>query len=194
VNELYRNVLRPIGKRAKEIIDKDSLNFLSYPEKEMFLCILPEMSGEEENYIASSTNNFLVAIFPMGEEFSEKVKASKDILARLERRHSKIVLYDDEMKRFPYYSFSKLMEFREHLIYLLHWAYVQKPEIFHGRNAVGMSYSKIKYEPVETMENVRRSPWYAVGREEIFSFSKFETGHKVNPDLNEIFVVSFKDD
>jgi len=29
--------------------------------------------------------------------------------------------------------------------------------------------------------------------EEIFSFSKFEIGNKINPDLNEILVVTFRE-
>lgn len=186
-------MLKPLGSKANEIVQKDTLNYLSYPDKELFLCFLPEMTGQDENMLINSVNNFLIMIYPMGEEFSERISSSKGIIERMERRHSKLILYDDEMKKFPYYSFLKLIEIREHIIYLIHWAYVQKSELFLGRDAMGASYSKIKYDPLTTVENIRSSPWYKDGMEEIFSFSKFEIGNKINPDLNEILVVTFRE-
>jgi hypothetical protein len=186
-------MIRPIGKRAKEIVMKDPMDSSSFPDKDLYICFLPEMSGEEENFLIESMSNFLILLFPMGVEFTEKVVQSQGILTRMERRHSKIVLYDDEMRKFPNFAFSKLVEFREHLIYLLHQAYSQRQSLFLGRDAVGMSYAKIKYDPFTTIETVRTSPWYAPGKEEVFSFSKYNAGHIVSPDLGEIFVVTFKD-
>jgi hypothetical protein len=186
-------VLVPIGKRAMELSMKDPITFSSYPDNVLYLCFLPEMSGQEENSLINSSNNFLALIFPMGEEFSEKVIMSQGIARRIERRKSKVVLFDDEMKKFPHHSFSKLIEFREHLIFLLHMAFVQKESLFLGRDATGMSFAKIKYDPYATLESVRDSPWYIPGKEEVFSFSKFNVGNKVEPDINEMFIVTFKD-
>lgn len=186
-------MLKPIGQKANELVQKDTLNYLSSPDKELYLCFLPELSGQDENTLINSVNNFLILIYPMGEEFSERVSSSKEILERMERRHSKLVLYDDEMKKFPYYSFLKLMEIREHIIYLIHWAFTQRTELFLGRDAIGAAFSKIKYDPVTTIENVRSAPWYREGKEEIFSFSKYDIGSRVNPDLNEIMIVTFKE-
>ncbi|MEM0133970.1 MAG: hypothetical protein QXU18_01905 [Thermoplasmatales archaeon] len=186
-------MLKPVGRRAKEFVLKDSATYGYYTDKEMYLCFLPEMSGQDENELIESMNNFLILIFPMGVEYSESVIQSQDILNRIERRHSKIVLYDDEMRKFQNYAFSKLLEFREHLIYLLHLAYAQRPSFFLGRDAIGMSYAKIKYDPFTTIDTVRTSPWYLPGKEEVFSFSKYDAGHIVSPDLGEIFAVTFKE-
>ena len=191
--EDVRAMIKPIGKRARDIVMKDPVTFSSFPDKEMFLCFLPEMTGEEENFLIESMNNFLVMLFPMGVEFSENVVQSQGILNRMERRHSKIVLFDDDMRRFPNYAFSKLVEFKEHLIYLLHMAYSQRNSIFLGRDAEGMSYAKIKYDPFTTIDAVRTSPWYIPGKEEVFSFSKYNAGYIVAPDIGEIFAVTFKD-
>ncbi len=146
-------MLIPIGTRANELFQKDALTYMSYPEKEVYLCFLPEISGQDENMLINSANNFLILIYPMGEEFSERISISKGILERLQRRHSKLIMYDDDMKKFPHYSFTKLMDMREHIIYLLHWAFVQKSDLFLGKDAIGASYSKIKYDPVTTIEN-----------------------------------------
>ncbi|MGC8645030.1 MAG: hypothetical protein ACP5UO_02020 [Thermoplasmata archaeon] len=186
-------MLKPIGKKATELFMKEAISFLSFPEKEVYLCFLPEISGVEENSLIESTNNFLILVFPMGVEFSENIVQSQGILKRMERRHSKIVLFDDEMRKFQDYAFSKLVEIRDHLIYLLHLAYSQRDDLFLGRDAVGMSYGKIKYDPYATLEGLRRSPWYAPGREEVFSFSKFKVGHVLQPDLNEMFLVTFRE-
>jgi hypothetical protein len=186
-------VLRPVGKRANEIVLKDSLSYSLYPDKEMYLCFLPEMTGQDENSLIESMNNFLVLLFPMGVEFSENVVQSQGIVSRMERRHSKIILYDDEMRNFPNYTFSKIIEFRDHLIFLLHMAYAQRESLFLGRDAIGMSYAKIKLDPFSTVATVRRSPWYKEGKEEVFSFSKYNAGHIVSPDLDEIFAVTFKE-
>ncbi|MCL4446937.1 MAG: hypothetical protein M0Z77_01400 [Thermoplasmatales archaeon] len=186
-------MIQPIGRRAKEIVMKDPVTYSSFPDKEMFLSYLPEMSGQDENSLIESNNNFLILLFPMGVEFAENIVQSQGILNRMERRHSKIVLSDDEMRRFSHYSFSKLIEFREHLIYLLHMAYVQKQSLFLGRDAQGMSYAKIKYDPFSTVETVRESPWYKQGKEEVFSFSKYNAGHIVTPDLGEIFAITFRE-
>ncbi len=186
-------MLIPIGTRANELFQKDTLTYMSYPEKEVYLCFLPEISGQDENMLINSANNFLILIYPMGEEFSERISISKGILERLQRRHSKLIMYDDDMKKFPHYSFTKLMDMREHIIYLLHWAFVQKSDLFLGKDAIGASYSKIKYDPVTTIENIRFLPWYREGKETIFSFSKFEIGNKINPDLDEIFIVTFNE-
>lgn len=186
-------MIQPIGRRAKEIVMRDLPSFSSFPDRQMYLCFLPEISGPEENSLIESMNNFLVMMFPMGVEFSESVIKSRGILGRMDRRHSKIVLYDDEMRKFSFYAFSKLLEFKEHLVYLLHMAYAQKQSLFLGRDAIGMSYAKIKYDPFTTIDTVRRNPWYIPGKEEIFSFSKYEVGHTVAPDLGEIFAVTFKE-
>ncbi len=186
-------MIQPIGKRAKEMVMRDPVTYSSYPDKVIYLCYLPEMTGEEEKFLSEAMNNFLVLIFPMGVEFSESVVQSQGILKRLERRHSMIVLSDDEMRKFSNYSFSKLVEFKEHLIYLLHLAYSQMDSLFLGRDALGMSYAKIKYDPFSTIETVRISPWYKPGKEEIFSFSKYSAGHILTPDLGEIFAVTFKE-
>ncbi len=187
------DMIQPIGKRAKEIVSRDPTISRSFPDKELYLCFLPEMSGQEENALNESMNNFLVMLFPMGVEFAENVVQSQSILNRMDRRHSKIVLYDDEMRKFPSYAFSKLVEFKEHLIYLLHMAYSQRQSIFLGRDALGMSYAKIKYDPFTTIDTVRISPWYLPGKEEVFSFSKYNAGHIVTPDLGEIFAVTFRE-
>lgn len=159
-------MIRPVGRRAKEIVTKDPTVYGSFPDKDMYLCFLPEISGEEENFLIESMNNFLILLFPMGVEFSENVIQSQGILTRMERRHSKLVLYDDDMRKFPSFAFSKLVEFREHIIYLLHLAYSQRQSLFLGREAVGMSYAKIKLDPFTTIEAVRTNPWYAPGKEE----------------------------
>lgn len=186
-------VLVPVGNRAKEIVLKEPETYASFPEKEVYVCFLPEMTGQEENFLINSMGNLLVLVYPMGEEFSEKVILSQDIAKRFERRKSKIILYDDEMKKFPHYAFSKLVEFREHLLFLLHMAFVQRDSIFLGNDLLGMSYANIKYDPYGTMDLVRQNPWFMPGREEVFSFSKFNVGHKVVPDINEIFMVTFKE-
>lgn len=186
-------MLQAVGKRAKDFVKKDPVTYSSFPDKEMYLSFLPEISGEEENLLIESMNNFLILLFPMGVEFAENVVQSQAILNRMERRHSKIVLLDDEMRKFPNYAFSKLVEFRDHLIYLLHMAYSQEQSLFLGRDALGMSYAKIKYDPFSTIETVRENPWYAPGNEEVFSFSKYKSGHIVTPDLGEVFAVTFKD-
>ncbi|MCL4450974.1 MAG: hypothetical protein M1123_05890 [Candidatus Thermoplasmatota archaeon] len=186
-------MLKPVGRRARELALKDPVAYSAFPDKDMYLCFLPEMSGQDENELVESMNNFLVLIFPMGVEFAENVIQSQGILNRIERRHSKIVLYDDEMRKFQNYSFSKLLEFREHLIYLLHLSYAQRPSLFLGRDAIGMSYAKIKYDPFTTIDSVRTSPWYLPGKEEVFSFSKYNVGHIVSPDLGEVFAVTFKE-
>lgn len=186
-------MLRPIGRRARDVVLKDPVSYSTYSDKEMYLCFLPEMTGEDENHLIDSINNFLVLIFPMGVEFSENVKQSQGIANRMERRHSKMILYDDEMRKFQNYAFLKLMEFREHLIFLFHQAFVQKESIFLGREALGMSYAKIKYDPFTTIDKVRENPWYVPGKEEVFSFSKYNAGHIVSPDLGEIFAVTFRE-
>ncbi len=186
-------MIRPIGKRAKDVVMRDPVSFGSFPDREMFLCFLPEMTGQEENSLIESNNNFLIMLFPMGVEFAENVFQSQGIVNRMERRRSKMVLYDDEMRKFPTYAFSKLVEFKEHLIYLLHFAYSQRQSLFLGKDAAGMSYAKIKYDPFTTIDTVRQSPWYTQGKEEVFSFSKYNAGHIVSPDLGEIFAVTFKE-
>ncbi|MCL5408341.1 MAG: hypothetical protein M1518_03140 [Candidatus Thermoplasmatota archaeon] len=186
-------MLQAVGKRAMDFVKRDPLTYSSFPDKEMYLSFLPEISGGEENSLIESMNNFLILLFPMGVEFAENVVQSQAILNRMERRHSKIVLLDDEMRKFPNYAFSKLIEFRDHLIYLLYMAYSQKQSLFLGRDALGMSYAKIKYDPFSTIETVRGNPWYTPGKEEVFSFSKYESGHIVTPDLGEVFAVTFKE-
>jgi len=186
-------VLKPVGKKASAFFMSDPVAFSSFPDKEVYLCFLPEMSGVEENYLVESTNNFLILVVPMGVEFSENVKESMGILKRMERRHSKAVLFDDEMIKFQDFTFSKLLEIRDHLVYLLHLAYGQRNDIFQGRDVVGMAYGKVKYDPYSTLEALRKSPWYSPGKEEIFSFSKYRLGHLLGPDLNEIFLVTFRE-
>lgn len=186
-------MLIPVGNRAKEIVLKNLTKYNSNPDKEAYLCFLPELTGQEENFLINSANNFLVMIYPMGEEYSEKVALSSEIAKRIERRRSKMILYDDEMKKFPNYAFSKLLEIREHLIFLFYSAYVQMNSLFLGRDGIGMSYSKIKYDPFSTADTVRQSPWYLPGKEEVFSFSKYNAGHIVSPDLGEIFIATFKE-
>ncbi|MEM0073385.1 MAG: hypothetical protein QW364_03645 [Thermoplasmatales archaeon] len=186
-------MLKPVGKRALELFMKDAVSFGSFPDKEMYLCFLPELTGVEENMLIESTNNFLVLVYPMGVEFSENIVQSESILKRMERRRSKIVVYDDEMRKFQSYAFSKLLEIRDHLIYLLHFAYSQRSDLFLGREGVGMAYAKIKYDPVSAVESLKYSPWYVAGKEEVFSFSKYKVGHMVSPDLNEVFVVTFRE-
>ncbi|MEM0129827.1 MAG: hypothetical protein QW100_00730 [Thermoplasmatales archaeon] len=172
---------------------KDVVSFSSFPDKEMYLCFLPEVTGVEENMLTESTNNFLVLVFPMGVEFSENIVQSESILRRMERRRSRIVIYDDEMRKFQSYAFSKLLEIRDHLIYLLHLAYSQRSDLFLGREALGLAYTKIRYDPVSAVESLKYSPWYAAGKEEVFSFSKYRIGHMVSPDVNEVFVVTFRE-
>ncbi|MEM0128139.1 MAG: hypothetical protein QXO03_03520 [Thermoplasmatales archaeon] len=186
-------MLRPIGKKASELFLKDVISFSSFPEKEMYLCFLPDLSGVEENSLIESSNNFLVLVYPMGVEFSENIVQSQSILKRMERRRSKMVIYDDEMRKFQSYSFSKLLEIRDHLIYLLHLAFSQMDNLFLGREAVGMAYAKIKYDPFSAVESLKYSPWYSSGKEEIFSFSRYKVGYALRPDINEVFVVTFKE-
>lgn len=184
-------LLKPIGERSRELISSDNLNYLKREDKEVYVCFLPEMSGEEENYLLKNRNNFLILIFPIGDKNLTKVKESQEILDRISKRESLIVLHEDVIQNYPYFSLKKIIETRNHLIHLFHEVYINDSESLSGKVLHGMSYSRIRYSPDLALEEARRQPWYSPGTELIYSFSKYDFGKKMDIDLNEIFVLTY---
>ncbi len=184
-------MLKPIGERSREIVSSDTFSFLKEEGKEVYVCFLPEMTGEEENYLIKNRNNFLIMIFPMGDQSLSKVKESQEILDRISRRDSYLVLREDVIKNYPFYSLKKIMEIRNHLIYLFHEVYIKDQENLNGKIIKGISYGKIRFSPDLALDDARRQPWYSPGNELIYSFSSFNFGKKMDIDLNEIFVLTY---
>jgi len=184
-------MLKAIGERSREIIASDNLNYLKGEEKVVYVCFLPEINGEEENFLIKNRNNFIIFILPMGDPSLSKVKESLEILNRMSRRDSFIVLREDVIDKFPYFSLKKIVETRNHLIYLFHEAFLVDYQNLIGKVLKGIGYGIIRYSPDQALEDARRSPWYVAGNEIVYSFSKYNFGHNVGIDLNEILVVTY---
>ncbi len=184
-------MLKAIGERSREIIVSDNFNYLKGEDKVVYVCFLPEITGEEENFLIKNKNNFIIFIFPMGDPSLSKVRESQEILNRISRRDSYLVLREDVINRFPYFSLKKIVETRNHLIYLFHEAFLADYDHLIGKVLKGIGYGSIRYSPDQALEDARRTPWYVPGNEIVYSFSKYNIGLNIGIDLNEIMVVTY---
>jgi len=57
-------MLKAIGERSREIIASDNLNYLKGEDKVVYVCFLPEINGEEENFLIKTGTISLSLFYP----------------------------------------------------------------------------------------------------------------------------------